>query len=186
MTALALAPPGVRRFWAVTAAAGGLFYLIVEVPAADPAPRTDVGRPIREMKCLVFRLRVDADGQVADLTPLPEDLPPPGAAAQEVAVTPDGSVLAYTTAKDGLPRWNLTATVHTSGGPRRSHTDTNRSAVHVVDTGTAANWVTDSQQVAAYEGELRNGICPLISADGFATYLSVPQPIQPAVRTGTG
>jgi hypothetical protein len=96
----------------------------------------------------------------------------------------------------------LTAAVSASGGQRRGHADPGmgamtelswaadgrilacewraadggRSAVHVVETGRVADWVTGSQEVAAYDGGLRHVICPLISADGSAVYLTVPQP----------
>jgi hypothetical protein len=194
VTALVPEVPGIPRFRAVTAAAGGLFYLTAGLPVRD-------GRAVT-FDTRVFRLAVDSEGQVAELTALPEDLLPPG--TRHVAVTPDGSRLVYVTGELSPAGWLTvaTATVGTATGQRRSYPNpgtgamtglslaadgrtlayewrdaaSGRSAVHVVDIGTAGDWLADSRTVASYDGGLRDAICPLISADGSAVYLSVPQP----------
>jgi hypothetical protein len=193
VTALIPEIPEMPRFRTVTAATGGLFYLTADLPNRD-------GRAIT-FSTRVFRLTVDSGGQVAELTALSEDLLPPE--TRHVAVTPDGSRLLYATAERSATGWltTVTATVDTATGQRRVYPNpgagtmtelslaadgtlayewrdaaSGRSAVHVVDIGTAGDWVTDSRTVAPYDGGLRHGICPLISADGSAVYLSVPQP----------
>lgn len=194
VTALVPEVPGIPRFRMVTAAVGGLFYLTADLPIRDGRAVTSATR--------VFRLAVDSGGQVAELTALPEDLLPPG--TRDVAVTPDGSCLVYATGERSPAGWltAVTATVGTATGQRRIYPNpgtgamtglslaadgrtlayewrdaaSGRSAVHVVDIGTAGDWVADSRRVASYDGGLRDAICPLISADGSAVYLSAPQP----------
>jgi hypothetical protein len=190
VTALVPEVPGIRRFRSVTAATDGLFYLTPESPPEDRS----VAR--------VFRLRVDSDGQVAELTELSGNLLPPD--TWHFTVTPDGARLVYAVGERAKRGWvtTETATVDAATGERHSYPSpatgtmtelslaadgrtmayewrdaaTGDSSVHVVDIGTAEDWVTGSRQVASYGGELRHAIRPLISADGSAIYLSVPQP----------
>ena len=70
VTAVVPQVPGIPRFRAVTAAAGGLFYLTADLPVRHGHGVTFDTR--------VFRLAVGSEGQVAELTALPEDLLPPG------------------------------------------------------------------------------------------------------------
>jgi hypothetical protein len=90
-----------------------LFYLTAALPVRDGHAITYDTR--------VFRLAVDSQGQVAELTALPEDLLPPG--TRHIAVTPDGSRLVYVTGERSPAGWltAATATVSTATGQRRSY-----------------------------------------------------------------